>query len=427
MLIFGAGASGLAAFRYIALLIPQSLALADDAEISSEKQQEAKKSWPLAEIFSNGLVVEEAIKADVIVLSPGIPRTHPAIAAALARGILVVNEIEVAAEFLPACCFIGVTGTNGKSTVTSMIGAIIQEFCPHTFIGGNLGRPLCEALLASEKPQFAVVELSSYQLESINNLSLKVAVVTNLAPDHLDRYDDEYAYYHAKGRIIDLLLDDGAIFYGSERALEKLLTKKVSAKAINKTVTLPERIQIPAYLLAAPHSVENAHLAIKVALFLGIDEQSINQGLLKYQPLAHRFEYLGVIDGVTWINDSKATNVDAVIAAMQGFNSNVHIILGGLGKKNDYDLLAKRIKHAIKAVYAVGKDAEEIMQVFSPICPATLAHSIDKAAQAAKKAALPGDVIILCPACASFDQFKNYLHRGDFFREQFLALQHDSL
>lgn len=419
VVVAGAGASGLAAFRFMADQRPKSLTIVDDGVISAEVREALLRMSPSAKIFDRGMPADELIQADVIVLSPGIPLSNAKITAAREKGGLVVNEIEVATAFLPKCRFVGITGTNGKSTVTAMLGAIAKEFSAEAFVGGNLGRPLCEALSNGELPALAVLELSSFQLELISHLPLEVALVTNLAPDHLDRYAEVADYYHAKGRILELVSKNGAVFFGGNRDLSSSLSaspiKDLKPFASN-SVAIPREIE------TVPHNLENAQLAIQAALSLGISKETIELGLRNYRPLAHRFERLGDINGVTWINDSKATNVDATIAGMQGFNRNVHIILGGLGKKNDYHFLADKIKHALKAVYAVGQDALEISEVFSPLCPTILSLTIDKAVEAAMKKAVAGDVLILCPACASYDQFKNYLERGDFFRRLFFNL-----
>lgn len=447
VVIAGAGASGLAAFEFIAGLSPQQLAIVDDGSISSDLKERLRKVRPHALIVEDGIPAELLVKADLIVLSPGIPLRGAAMKAAQAHGVLIVNEIEVAAAFLPNCTFIGITGSNGKSTVTAILGSIVTEYCANTFVGGNLGRPLCAALLAHESPAFAILELSSFQLEVITQLKLEAALVTNLAPDHLDRYDSVVDYYHAKGRILELVNTTGTVLFGTEENLTSQLGTTKSSAPLNtfcsdahidgdrltyiSAVTTQHFITVPHHLLHSAHNVENLKLVIRTAVFLKIPIQEIEAGLARFKALPHRFETLGFIDGVQWINDSKATNIDATIAALKGFGSVVHLILGGLGKHNDYLQLAEATKHALRHVYAVGRDGPEIQQVFSPFCPTIHSETIDRAVQSAMERAQPGDILLLSPACASYDQFKNYLERGEFFRSLYskhsISSSHEAL
>jgi UDP-N-acetylmuramoylalanine--D-glutamate ligase len=304
----------------------------------------------------------------------------------------VVNEIELAASHLPDCHFIGITGTNGKSTTTTILGSIVTQYDPNTFVGGNLGTPLCEALAQGQHPHHAVLELSSYQLELITTLKLDAAVLTNLAPDHLDRYASVDDYYRAKMRIFDLLKPGGVRVVADENHGFKLN---------------------PTYY-RGQHNRENAAAAIAAARVWHIPDHLIQRGLDAYTGLAHRLQWLGEARGVQWVNDSKATNVDSAIVAIKSFDKNVHLIVGGIGKGSSYAPLVDACKGRVKAVYVIGQDAPNLLSAFSSF-DVTHSRTLEQAVSDAKGKATAGDIILLAPACASFDQFENYAKRGDRF------------
>lgn len=346
------------------------------------------------------LTPENILNFDAVILSPGIPRTHPAIQAALQDQLPIYNEIDIAIEHLPECQFVGITGTNGKSTTTALLGHIVSVFEPKTFVGGNLGRPLCEALTAGEQPKYAVLELSSFQLETLSKLKLDVAVLLNLTPDHLDRYPSLEAYYQTKKKIFNLLKKNGV---GISPPFEKEGQR---------------RFEFPKNLLGQ-HNVQNAQAAILAALALHIPDYMIQRGLDTFPGIAHRLEILGQKNGVTWINDSKATNVESAIAALACFDSGVHLILGGFGKGASYAPLGRAAQKCVKQVYVIGQDAPNIKKVFRNFIEA---KTLENATQLAYQNAVSGDTVLLAPACASYDQFKNFEHRGDVFRSLFHGL-----
>lgn len=344
------------------------------------------------------LTPEKIESFDAVVLSPGIPRAHPAIQAALSKSIPIYNEIEIAAAELANCRFVGITGTNGKSTTTALLGHIVQCFEPETFIGGNLGRPLCEAVAAGERPKYAILELSSFQLETISRLNLEVAILLNLSPDHLDRYPSLEAYYETKRGIFKL---------GSPIKIPPDLPFSKGGE-----FTLPGN-------LLGQHNVQNARAAICAAQALKIPDSVIQPGLDSFPGIAHRLEILGVKNGVTWINDSKATNVESTLAALSCFKSGVHLILGGHGKGASYEPLVKASLGCVKRVYVIGEDALIIKEAYGG--NVIEAQTLENAATQAYRAAVSSDTVLLSPACASYDQFKNFEHRGDVFRELFLG------
>ena len=347
---------------------------------------------------SHNLSPELILNFEAVVLSPGIPRVHPAIQAALQANLPVYNEIDLAVEYLPDCQFVGITGTNGKSTTTALLGHIVTVFEPNTFVGGNLGQPLCEALSAGRHPQYAILELSSFQLETVDKLQLDVAVLLNLTPDHLERYPSVEAYYQTKQKIFSLLKEEGI---GFSPPFEK---------------KGQDRFQFPKNLLGE-HNIQNTRAAILAAQALHIPDQIIQKGLDSFPGIAHRLEILGLKNGVTWINDSKATNVESAIAALSCFDSGVHLILGGQGKGASYAPLVRAAQKCVKQVYVIGEEGPNILQAFqNENIQIMSVHTLENAVRVVCQKAVPGDTVLLAPACASYDQFKNFEHRGDVFR-----------
>jgi UDP-N-acetylmuramoylalanine--D-glutamate ligase len=364
----------------------------------------------------NELSQSALLDFDFIVLSPGFPRRKAAVANALTKSIPIFNEIDIAAVHLPDCRFIGVTGTNGKSTTTAMIGEILKLKDPAAFVGGNLGKPLCDAVFEGEKPSLGVIELSSYQLETLSQLRLDVAVVTHLTPDHLDRYDSEAEYYAAKNRIFEVLKPGGhAILNGKDPVSKKHLHPAQSHHLVdfNKPLTF----SMP-HVVGA-HNEENASAAFSAAQAIGFGATTIEKALVAFKGLPHRLEFLGVKGDVRWFNDSKATNVESAIIAVQSFNHGVHLILGGVGKGASYAPLAEASKGRVACVYTIGEDAPAIERAFKGVFTLELSHTLERAVASAMRRAQPGDVILLAPACASYDQYANYIERGEHLRRLF--------
>lgn len=376
-LVFGAGRSG----RAVAALL----------------EQFSVRSTLVDDNKSECINASEAIKLDfdTLVLSPGIPRTNPLVAHALKNNCLVLNEIDLASELLAKTKFIGVTGTNGKSTVTALIGAVLKLVDKNAFIGGNLGTPLSEAITQNQAPSYCVLELSSYQLETIQSLKLDVALLLNLAPDHLDRYENLESYYSAKQKIFSLLKQSGIAFRPEDIEAEKN--------------------PLPSKLLGA-HNEANVKAATLACKALGISRETIAKGILSFGGLKHRMEVVLQKDRVLWVNDSKATNIDACKSALKSTQTSCILILGGQGKKANYEDL-KPFLGPVKLILAIGKDASHITSALSSSVKTIEANTLENACKLAKENAVAGDTVLLSPACASFDQFANFEERGDTFRE----------
>jgi UDP-N-acetylmuramoylalanine--D-glutamate ligase len=332
---------------------------------------------------------------DVLVKSPGVPGDRPLVAAARERGIPVWSEVELGYRLLAptGTKLVGVTGTNGKSTTTALIGAMFEAAGRDVAVAGNIG----VALSSVERADWVVCELSSFQLEDVHELVCDVAVLLNLEPDHLDRYASFEEYRDAKLRIF-------------ERARAKVVPRGLGLEGIEFSADDP----LPAEpLLRGAHNRENAAAATAAARAAGIDDQAIATALRTFPGIPHRLELVGERDGVRYVNDSKATNVAAALRGLAAYaDEPVHLILGGSPKGEDFAPLAAAIGSNVRSVHLIGAEGPRIGEVVAGDVDGTL----DAAVAHAEELAVRGDVILLSPACASYDQFANFEERGEAFR-----------
>ena len=330
---------------------------------------------------------------DVLVKSPGVPGEAPLVVAARERGIPVWSEVELGYTLLPGTRFVGVTGTNGKTTTTELIGAIFRAAGRDVVVAGNVGTPLTSVRAA----EWVVCELSSFQLEDVHELACDVAVLLNLEPDHLDRHGSFEAYRDAKLRIF-------------ERARAKIVPRGLGLEGIE----FAGDDELPAEpLIRGAHNRENAAAATAAARAAGIADEPIAEALRTFPGVPHRLELVGERDGVRYVNDSKATNVAAALRALAAYaDEPVHLILGGSPKGEDFTPLAAAIGSNVRSVHLIGAEAGRLATVIDGDRDETLEAAVAHAA----RLAVPGDVILLSPACASYDQFANFEERGDAFR-----------
>jgi UDP-N-acetylmuramoylalanine--D-glutamate ligase len=331
--------------------------------------------------------------ADVLVKTPGVPGDMPLVAAARERGIPVWSEVELGYRLLPGARFVGVTGTNGKTTTTALLGEIFRAAGRDVAVAGNIGVPLTSV----ERADWVVCELSSFQLEDIDTFACEVAVLLNLEPDHLDRYPSFEAYRDAKLRIF-------------ERAGVKIVPRGLGLDGIefSRDDPLPAEPLIP-----GPHNRENAAAATAAARAAGIADEHIAAALRSFPGVPHRLELVGERAGIRYVNDSKATNVPAAVTGVSAYASEpVHLILGGSTKGEDFAPLAAAIGPNVRSVHLIGAEAARLAESIDGFRDETLERAVAHAAELAE----PGDVILLSPACASYDQFANYEERGDAFR-----------
>jgi len=377
---------------------------------------------------------------DLIVVSPGVPPL-PELDRAEARGVAVVSEVELAARFIEAP-IVAITGTNGKSTVTTLIGEMCGRLgCP-TFLGGNLGRPMIEAAGtdAGAANGLVIVELSSFQLERVSEMKAHVAILLNVSDDHLDRYPSFEAYAAAKARIFErqtssdfaiipadapdlreLVSGDGAVVLFGGRSGE---VRVVDGVLVDSQSSL--RVPVEELGIRGSHNVSNACAAALAARFLGVRDQEIVEVLRGFAGLSHRMQFVGCFAGVEYIDDSKATNVGAAVASIDGLataNGKIVLIAGGVDKGGSYQPLRDRMAEEGRAVVVLGEAAPLLERAFAD-SPVELrrADSMSDAVQHAAGLAQDGDTVLLAPACSSFDMFRSYAERGDQFQRAVQSL-----
>jgi UDP-N-acetylmuramoylalanine--D-glutamate ligase len=380
---------------------------------------------------------ETFLGADLIVMSPGVPEIAE-LAAARAAGVPITGEMEVASRFIDST-MVAITGTNGKSTTTTLAGAVTKASGRPTFVGGNLGDPLALAVgtPAGSAGGACVVEVSSFQLETVVTFAPRVAVLLNITPDHLDRYRDMEHYAATKARIFEaqrasdfavVNADDPLVMRHSERvrarklgfSLERKLNEGAWLDGEELVLRLPGA-KTECYPTAVPalvgrHNQANALAALLASRLLGASHAEALRALGEFQPLAHRMELVAKAGGVVYYDDSKGTNVGAVVAALDGFPRRVVLIAGGRDKGGDYAPLAQAMARVGRAAVLIGEAADKIEASFRSVVPVKRAASMEEAVETAAHLALPGDAVVLSPACSSFDMFRDYAHRAQVFR-----------
>jgi len=383
---------------------------------------------------------------DLIVVSPGVPVDAPSLVQARSLGETVIGEIELAAQFFPGT-IVAITGSNGKTTTTTLAGELIAASGFPTIVGGNIGTPAISLVEGATPETMAVLEVSSFQLETIQTFRPKVAVVLNVTPDHLDRHRTFAAYVDAKARIFEnqqesdfavLNADDPTCAELSGRTRARVFwfsrKKEVNQGAYTRdgqiifsdTKTESEVMPISEIPLKGTHNLENVLAAICVGAVLGCKSEATRRAVREFKAVEHRLEYVATIRGVEYYNDSKATNVDATIKALESFPANIHVILGGKDKGSDYTVLKDLLRQRAKRVYTIGAAAEKIESQIKDSAEIVHAETLDVAVKRIASAAEAGDIVLLAPACASFDQFQNYEERGRVFKQLVRALAEEA-
>ena len=362
---------------------------------------------------------------DALIVSPGVPiNTHPLAAKARDAGIPVIGDIELFAEAradLPRHRVVGITGTNGKSTTTALVHHILRTAGVPTLMGGNIGLPILAQEPLADGGVY-VLELSSYQIDLTRTLDCEVAVLLNLTPDHLDRYDGFEGYAAAKARLFAMQSPAHEAVIGIGDAASAAIARGLSARGDHLTKIAPGTCLFQGNWpsLQGPHNAQNALAAIAVAKALGLAEADIDRGLGTFTGLAHRMEKVGEHAGVAYVDDSKATNPDSTAPALGAFDR-VHWIVGGRAKGDDLDACAPYFGHVARA-YTIGEAGPRFAAILRPAMSVAECGTLDVAVNAAASAARPGETVLLSPACASFDQFRDYEERGRAFRAVVEAL-----
>lgn len=387
-------------------------------------------------------------QAHLIVLSPGVSHTLEPIKKAVKNGSVVIGEIELASRFIKEP-IIAVTGTNGKTTTTTLLGDILRHSGFNVFVGGNIGNPLIEYADGKHKADMIVAEISSFQLDTIETFRPKVGVLLNITEDHMDRYPDFNAYAVSKCRLFKNQKNgDTAVLNGADTAIfslcKNIKSKKlvfcredclsfnrpegwaaISKNDIRFNVNQKENLlDISNLKLHGIHNLENIAAAGLAAFAAGGNFEGIKTAVHAFKGLPHRLEYIRSINNVQFFNDSKATNIDAVEKALEAFSVPVILIMGGRNKDFDFRSLEKSVKTHVKKLIVMGEAGPEIASALEHIIPIKHSVSMDEAVSMAYQEASPGDVVLLSPACASFDMYSNYAERGDCFRKAVNRLTH---
>ncbi len=431
VLVVGLGKTGLSCARH---LVAQG---SEVAVVDSRDQPPAletlRRELPDVAIFTGGFEDRVFEFADHLVVSPGVSLHEPALAHAIARGVPVLGDIELFARQAQAPV-IAITGSNGKSTVTSLVGELVRAAGCDVRVGGNLGTPALELLRESE-PDFYVLELSSFQLETTSSLKAFAAAVLNVSADHMDRYRslDEYAaakrriYHNAKTLVLNrddplvAAMPDGGgdcVWFGLE-APPSPRDFGLLCRDSDCWLARGERklLQESALRMRGRHNVANALAALALAQAAGIDGEPALQVLREFPGLVHRSQWVAEKNGVTWFNDSKGTNVGATLAAVSGMPGKVVLIAGGDCKGADFAPLRPVLEHKGRAAVLIGRDAPRLEQALRGALPLAQAQDMDDAVRQAADFAQPGDTVLLSPACASLDMYRNYEHRGEVFMD----------
>jgi UDP-N-acetylmuramoylalanine--D-glutamate ligase len=373
------------------------------------------------------------------VVSPGVPMDTPEVKQVVGFGLPVIGELELASRYLQGQV-VAITGSNGKTTTTTLVGKILGDAGLPTLVGGNIGLPVIDLVEKSSAETTSVLEVSSFQLETIEEFHPKIAVVLNITPDHLDRHGSFEAYAAAKTRITEnQTSDDFLVLNGEDKATQMVALKtkaqifwfsgrrpiKQGAFVHGESIVFLAReggkaepvMPVSEIPLKGAHNVENVLAAVCAARLAGVPSEKIRATVAAFTAVEHRLEFVKSLRGVEFYNDSKATNVDAAMKAVASFPGGIHLILGGKDKNSDYGLMAELLKERVKAVYTIGSAAEKIEHQLAGVVKMISAGTMQVAVAKAAEAAVSGDVVLLAPACSSFDQFENYEHRGQVFRQ----------
>lgn len=392
------------------------------AEVLAWDEREEARAQVAAGVTLADPLATDLAGYDGVVVSPGVPiNRHPIAGYAKAAGVPLIGDIELFAQAratLPPHKVVGITGTNGKSTTTALIHHILKTADIPTTMGGNIGLPI---LMQDALPSGGVyvLELSSYQIDLTHSLSCDVAVLTNVTPDHLDRYDGFSDYAAAKERIFTLQHVDQIAVIATEDDPSRMIASRINHRLHRVASTdIGDQSNWPA--LQGPHNAQNVACAQAVAAALGVSDGLIASALTTFGGLPHRMERVRDRNGVLFVNDSKATNPTSTAPALAAYPA-VHWILGGLAKTDELDACAPYFSH-VKAAYTIGEAGPMFAKLLAPHMPVTQSVTMDAAVAQAAAAAQPGEAVLLSPACASFDQFRDYEARGDAFRAAVEAL-----
>ena len=421
--IFGLGKSGIASARKLASLGANVLASESKSTIELSLAEALKRIG--AGIELGGHTSKSIESTDLIIVSPGVHLDIPVLEKAKAKGIPIISEIELAYQFFTKP-IIAVTGTNGKTTTTTLIGKMLKAGRKKVAVAGNIGFPLVE--VDDSDLDYIVAEISSYQLETIVNFKPWIGLILNIQPDHLERHHSMQEYIEQKARIFMNQTGDDYLIYNQDDTYVTEMIKKVKAKIIGFSKAHPEIITLPPEEIKIPgrHNLENALAAAQAAYLCGVGKETVAEVLRIFPGVEHRIEYVTNIDGVDFYNDSKGTNPDSTLVAIETFTGRgMVLIMGGRDKGVSLDDLSKKVKETVKAVILIGEAAFKFEQSLREAGFDSIHHagSMDEAVRKSFLLASENEIVLLSPACASFDMFANYEERGKAFKQACLNLK----
>jgi UDP-N-acetylmuramoylalanine--D-glutamate ligase len=445
VLVVGLGKSGLAAAVFLRHKGAQvTVSDVRPAESLSKEIPALLEEGIMVEAGGHGLLTFR--RQDLIVVSPGVPLDTPALVQVKSFGLPVIGELELAARFLKGR-ILAITGSNGKTTTTALAGETLREAGFPTLVAGNIGVPVVGLIEESTDDTWSVLEVSSFQLESTEQFHPSIAVILNITPDHLDRHGTFENYALAKERIFAAQEATDCVVLNADNVRTAQAAVRSHAQVYWFSIEHPvspgafvddgwvvyrrmhegevERIlPVSKISLKGEHNVENVLAAVCAARLAGVPGEAIARAIENFQAVEHRLEFVASINGVEYYNDSKATNVDATAKAIAAFPGGVHLILGGKDKGSDYTTLSALLHERVRAIYTIGSAAAKIESQLRGVVSIHTCETLANAVTAAAAAARPGEVVLLAPACSSFDQFENYEQRGRLFK-QLVAEQQD--
>jgi len=438
VLVVGLGKSGLSAAMFLR---------AQGARVTvSDARSAVALAKEIPALLEAGIMVESGghglltfRRQDLIVVSPGVPMDTPEVKQVVAFGLPVIGELELASRYLQGRV-VAITGSNGKTTTTSLVGKIFSDAGVPTLVGGNIGLPVIDLVAESSAETVSVLEVSSFQLETIEQFHPHIAVVLNITPDHLDRHGSFESYAAAKARITERQTAEDYLVLNAEDKATQMVALKTKAQIFwfsgrrpikhgafvhgESILFVPREgakaepvMPVSEIPLKGSHNVENVLAAVCAARLAKIPAERIRASVARFKAVEHRLELVKVVNGVEYYNDSKATNVDATMKAVASFPGGIHLILGGKDKDSDYGSMSGMLTERVKIVYTIGSAAEKIERQLQGVVKIVPAETLQVAVAKAAKAASVGDVVLLSPACSSFDQFENYEQRGRVFRQ----------
>lgn len=457
VLVVGLARSGIGAAKLLSSL--GAMVTVSDSKRRCMLEPQIQKLPSSVEVITGYNPEETFAASDIIVISPGVPGTIPPLNYARSKGIPIISEIELAFQVMKSVMevpFIGITGTNGKSTVTTLVDLMLKESGQRTLLGGNIGNALTEEIQKSlfvngqisveEAPDYIVAEISSFQLESIKEFRPKISALLNISPDHLDRYESMADYINAKAEIFsNQTAEDYLIVNADDPLIRQLISEKLKVKSDGPKILFfsTEKIvegiymkdselfvNLPYFPLQASHfplipvnelkirgahNIENAMAASLIALMSGSQPEDVKNVLRSFQGLEHRMEFVKEIKGITFINDSKGTNVGAVAKSLESFG-NLVIIMGGTDKGSDFSILKEQMKKKVKTLILIGEAKDKIERSLGDTVDMYKVQDLKEAVELSMSKASSGDTVLLSPGCASFDMFQNFEERGREFK-----------